>query len=102
MAFTPENFLTARNALTMIVREATSHKQTMDNGVDQLVRAAANLQNMAAEWLDAKNFITAQVVANPSDETWARLKDELDQVVIDFLAMRDTAIAKRDAAQAAS
>ncbi len=101
MSFVPTNYLTARDALARIVREATNNKQTMDNGVDQLVRAASSFQNMAAAWIDATDFIDAQAVAFPADETWQRLKDEKDQIVSDFLNMRNTAQAKRDAAQAA-
>ena len=102
MAFVPTNFLTARAALDAITDEATRNKGTMDNGVDRLVVSAAKFVAMPADWTDAIAFIEAQAVAFPGDEQWQNLKAEKDKIVTDFQSMRDVAIAKRDAAQAAS
>lgn len=101
MAFVPTNYLTARAALDAIADEATRNKTTMENGVDRLVVAAAKFAAMPADWTDAIAFIEAQAVALPSDEQWQALKGEKDLIVTDFQVMRDVAIAKRNAAQAA-
>lgn len=102
MSFQPENYLEARQALDEISTEAKRLREVMDNGIaNYLNRAATDLQGMGAAWKPALDYIDAQVLANPADTDWLRLKAEADKIKAAFLVMRDLAISVRDAAQAA-
>lgn len=99
MAFTPTNFLEAENALDVIAQEARQSRNIMDQGIKQLELAATRLTDMQANWGNAVTFIDDQAVAFPADEQWTTLKERKDKMVTDFLAMRDKAIAVRNAAK---
>ena len=91
----------AERALDRISTEATAHMQLVDQSIAGLEAAVSRLQAMGGEWTSAVDFIDAQVVANPTDEEWLTLQAKKDKMVADFLAMRDTSIAVKDAAVAA-
>ena len=101
MAFTPENYLMALRALDQIGTDATAFFTNMDRAIEQMIQAAASLTGMAAAWTSTVTFIDAQAAANPGDAGWQALLARKDQIVIDFVAMRDEAAAVKDAAVAA-
>lgn len=101
MAFTPTNYMTAERALDQIATDATAYHNGVDRAIEQLQQAASNLAGMAAGWGAAVQFIDDQAAANPADDNWQSLKARKDQLVADFLSMRDSAQAVRDAAQGA-
>ncbi len=98
VTFTPENFLMAEDALDRIAADATQHIRLVDEAIVRMENAVTRLQAMQSDWTPAVQFIDAQVVANPADAEWLSLQARKDKMVTDFLAMRDLAIAVRDAA----
>ncbi len=101
MAFVPENFLMSEAALDKISEEATQHISLLDGAIKSMNLAVTRLQAMPADWTPAATFIDDQVTANPSDEEWLSMQVRKDKLTVDFLAMRDMAIAVKDAATAA-
>ncbi len=101
MAFTPENYLMSEDALDRIASDATRHIRLIDESISNMQTAVSRLQAMQGEWIPTVDFIDAQVVANPADAEWLDLQSRKNKMVTDFLAMRDNAIAVKDAAVAA-
>lgn len=101
MAFIPDNYLTAQRALAQITTDATSFHTDVSRGIEILTQAHAKLAAMGADWKAAVDFIQAQADANPADEEWKALASQKDKLVADFIAMRNRALAVRNAATAA-
>ncbi len=98
MAFTPENYLMAEDALDQIAAGATQHLRLLDEAIIRMQNAVTRLQAMQGDWSPAVTFIDDQVVANPADAEWLSLQARKDKMVTNFVNMRDLAIAVKDAA----
>ncbi len=101
MGFIPENFLMAEAALDQIATEATAHIRLVDSAIANLNAVVARFAEMPGVWAASGAFIDEQVVANPGDKEWLSLQTRKDKLTADFLAMRTTATAVKDAATAA-
>jgi len=101
MSFTPHNYLTTERALEQIATDATAYYANVTRGVEQLDQAVAKLSGMAGEWTPAVTFIGAAAKANPDDRHWQDANDRLNKLIVDFMDMKKSATAIRDAANAA-
>lgn len=102
MAFVPDNYLTAEQALDRIGGDATNFHQQVGRAITDLTNAHARLAAMAGDWGAAVQYIEAQATANPSSEEWQALKSRKDLLVADFISMRNRAEAVKNAAIAAA
>lgn len=99
MAFTPDNYLRARQALREIQEVSNRHMTQIDNAIAQIERAYSALQAMPTDWSGAVTYIQDRAAAPGATALEVETNEELQQTIADFQSMRDIAGAVETAAK---
>ena len=90
--FTPDSYTRARAAqdqattqvaqIAVRVENAVAVLQALETELTQLGQAAPN------GWAGLASYVSAEAVANPTDEDWASLDSQVGKLVADFQAKK--------------
>ena len=90
--FIPDSYTRASEALDLIRAMVSQRITTGESAMTTLSQVADELGDLASAFpvgfLETIQFIDAEVAANQDDAAWARLKDEKDKIVADFIAAK--------------
>jgi len=101
--YIPKSYTEASAGVAQMSDLVTGYRREADGYLARMAEVATRLDDMGnaapVGWADLVSYVDAQVVANPADLVWLRLKEQIGKTVGDFQAERDRVNAMVAAAQ---